>query len=225
MTEEQAQAQPQEAASSDAPEIARPFLLGRKVGMLQHFRPDGTVVGATIISAEPNTVTFVRTRERDGYAAVQIGYGALDEKRMPKPALGHLKGLSALRELREIRLDDVSGFERGQRIGVGRFTVGDKVDISGVSKGKGFQGPVHLHHFRTGPKTHGSDHWRRQGSVGAGTTPGRVLKGMRMARKMGVDRVTVKNLEVLRADAERGVLIIKGAIPGARNGVVLVRKA
>ncbi|OLC54640.1 MAG: 50S ribosomal protein L3 [Chloroflexi bacterium 13_1_40CM_4_68_4] len=193
--------------------------------MLQHFRPDGTVVGATIISAEPNVVTFVRTRERDGYAAVQIGYGAIAERRLTKPALGHIKGLSPLRVLREIRLDDVSGFERGQQIGVGRFAAGDKVDITGVSKGKGFQGPVHLHHFKTGPKTHGSDHYRRQGSVGAGTTPGRVLKGMRMARKMGVDRVTVQNLEILRSDAGRGVLIVKGAIPGARNGIVLVRKA
>ncbi|TMD60073.1 MAG: 50S ribosomal protein L3 [Chloroflexi bacterium] len=225
MTEEQAQSQTQQTASTDAPEIANPFLLGRKVGMLQHFRPDGTVVGATIISAEPNVVTFVRTRERDGYTAVQIGYGAIAERRMTRPALGHLKGLSPLRELREIRLDDVSGFERGQQIGVGRFAAGDKVHITGVSKGKGFQGPVHLHHFKTGPKTHGSDHYKRQGSVGAGTTPGRVLKGMRMARKMGVDRVTVKNLEILRSDADRGVLIVKGAIPGARNAIVLVRKA
>jgi large subunit ribosomal protein L3 len=225
VTDEQPQTQQSDATATEAPAIARPFLLGRKVGMLQHFREDGTVVGATIITAEQNVVTFVRTPARHGYAAVQVGYGATDEKRLAKPALGHLKGLSPLRELREIRLDDVSGFERGQQIGVGRFAAGDKVHITGVSKGKGFQGPVHLHHFKTGPKTHGSDHWRRQGSVGAGTTPGRVLKGMRMARKMGVDRVTVKNLEVLRSDAERGVLIIKGAIPGARNGIVLVRKA
>jgi large subunit ribosomal protein L3 len=225
VTEEQTQARTAEAASTDAPATARPFLLGRKVGMLQHFREDGTVVGATIVSAEPNVVTFVRTPERDGYSAVQIGYGSVAERRVPKPALGHLKGLSPLRVLREVRLDDIAGFERGQQVGVGRFAAGDKVDITGVSKGKGFQGPTHLHHFKTGPKTHGSDHWRRQGSVGAGTTPGRVLKGMRMARKMGVDRVTVKNLEVLRSDAERGVLIIKGAIPGARNGVVFVRKS
>jgi large subunit ribosomal protein L3 len=221
VTEEQNAA----VTSQDAPATARPFVLGRKVGMLQHFREDGTVVGATIISAEPNVITLVRTRERDGYTAIQIGYDARDEKRLTKPALGHLKGLSPLAELREIRLDDVSGFERGQRMNVGRFAPGDKVDITGVSKGKGFQGPTHLHHFKTGPKTHGSDHYKRQGSVGAGTTPGRVLRGMRMARKMGVDRVTVKNLEVLRSDAERGVLIIKGAIPGARNGIVFVRKS
>lgn len=214
-----------ETPRAEAPQVAHPFLLGRKVGMLQHFRDDGSVVAATVIRAEPNIVTLVRTRERDGYTAVQIGYGAIAERKLPKPALGHLKGLPALKVLREIRVDDVSGFERGQQIGVGRFGVGDKVDVTGISKGKGFQGPVHLHHFSRGPKTHGSDHFRRQGSVGAGTTPGRVFKGMRMAAHQGVDRVTVQNLEILRADSERGVLVIKGAVPGARNGVVLVRKA
>jgi large subunit ribosomal protein L3 len=224
-TEIQPEATPATAATAEAPQVANPFLLGRKVGMLQHFKEDGSVVAATVISAEPNIVTLVRTRERDGYTAVQIGYGALAERRATKPALGHLKGLPSLRVLREIRVDDVTGFERGQQIGVGRFGAGDKVDVSGISKGKGFQGPVHLHHFSRGPKSHGSDHLRRQGSVGAGTTPGRVLRGMRMARKAGDDRVTVKNLEVLRTDASRGVLIVKGAIPGARNGIVLVRKA
>ena len=212
-------------AAAEAPTVTHPFLLGRKVGMMQHFRQDGSVVAATVISAEPNIVTLVRTRERDGYAAVQIGYGKIAERKLTKPSLGHLKGLPPLRVLREIRVDDVSGFERGQQIGVGRFGNGDKVDVTGISKGKGFQGPVHLHHFSRGPKSHGSDHLRRQGSVGAGTTPGRVLRGMRMAAHQGVDRVTVKNLEVLRADADRGVLIIKGAVPGARNGIVLVRKA
>ena len=230
-----------------APALARPVLLGRKVGMLQHFREDGTVVAATVISTEANVVTQVRTPQRDGYAAIQIGYGRVragrgssahadartsqgepgrvPKHRMPKPALGHLKGLPPLKYLREVRLDDVSGFERGQEIGVERFTSGDKVHVTGISKGKGFQGPVHLHHFMRGPKTHGSDHHRRQGSVGAGTTPGRVLKGLRMASHQGVDRVTVKNLEVLRADADRGILLVKGAVPGARNGIVLVRKA
>lgn len=206
-------------------EMARPVLLGRKVGMLQHFKDDGTVVAATVISAEANVVTQVRTPERDGYAAIQIGYGRTPEKRLVKPERGHLKDLPLLKVLREVRLDDVTGFARGQEIGVERFSTGDRVHVTGISKGKGFQGPVHLHHFSRGPKTHGSDHHRRQGSVGAGTTPGRVLKGMRMASHQGVDRVTVKNLEVLRADSDRGILVVKGAIPGARNGVVLVRKA
>jgi large subunit ribosomal protein L3 len=208
-----------------APALAKPLILGRKLGMLQHFKSDGSVVAATVIAAEPNVVTYVRTRERDGYAAVQIGFGKAGEGELSKPENGHLKGLPSLRHLREIRLDDTSGFERGQEIGLDRFAPGDKVDVTGISKGKGFQGPVHLHHFRTGPRSHGSDHYRRQGSVGAGTSPGRVLKGMRMASHQGADRVTVKNLEILRADPERSLLVVAGAIPGARNGIVVVRKA
>lgn len=208
-----------------APEMAKPLLLGRKVGMFQHFRDDGTVVAATVIAAEPNVVTYVRTRERDGYSAVQIGFGRVDDHELTKPLRGHLKGLPALRHLREVRLDSTDGFAAGQQIGVDRFAPGDRVHVTGVSKGKGFQGPVHLHHFRTGPRSHGSDHYRRQGSVGSGTTPGRVLKGMRMASHQGTDRVTVKNLEILRSDPERAVLVIAGAVPGARNGIVMVRKA
>ena len=208
-----------------APAMTRPVILGRKLGMLQHFRADGSVVGATVIAAEPNVVTYVRTRERDGYAAVQIGFGRAKDGQLTKPFLGHLKDLPPLRHLREIRIDDVEGFAPGQEIGVDRFAPGDKVHITGISKGKGFQGPVHLHHFHTGPRSHGSDHYRRQGSVGSGTTPGRVLKGMRMASHQGVDRVTVKNLEILRADAERSLLVVAGAIPGGRNGIVMVRKA
>ncbi len=213
------------AAAGDAPKMTKPLILGRKLGMLQHFKQDGTVVGATVIAAEPNVVTYVRTRERDGYAAVQIGFGKAEESALSKPERGHLKGLPPLRHLREIRLDDTDGFAPGQEIGVDRFAPGDKVHVTGVSKGKGFQGPVHLHHFRTGPRSHGSDHYRRQGSVGSGTTPGRVLKGMRMAAHQGADRVTVKNLEILRADAERSLLVVAGAVPGARNGIVMVRKA
>jgi large subunit ribosomal protein L3 len=212
-------------ARAAAPQLPRPFLLGRKVGMMQHFREDGSIVAATVVRAEANVVTQVRTRERDGYTALQLGYGDVGERNLTKPRAGHLKGLSALGTLREFRVGDVSGFERGQEIGVDRFQGGDRVHVTGISKGKGFQGPVHLHHFKRGPKSHGSDHLRRQGSVGAGTTPGRLWKGLRMAAHQGVDRVTVKNLEVLRADAERGLLVIKGAIPGARNGIVIVRKA
>lgn len=218
-------AQAEATPRGDAPELGRPLILGRKVGMLQHFRDNGSVVAATVIATESNVVTQVRTSERDGYAAIQIGYGQVPESKLRRPALGHLRGLPPLRVLREVRLEDVDGFARGQTIGVERFAAGDRVHVTGVSKGKGFQGPVHLHHFTRGPKSHGSDHLRRQGSVGAGTTPGRVWKGMRMARKAGVDRVTVKNLEVLRADPERGLLVLKGAVPGARNSIVLVRKA
>jgi large subunit ribosomal protein L3 len=213
-----------ESAGGPAP-LEKPVILGRKLGMLQHFRPDGSVVAATVIAAEANVVTQVRTRERDGYAAIQIGFGRSDPKRLTKPALGHLKATRPLKHLREVRVQDVGGFTPGQEIGVDRFAPGDKVHVSGVSKGKGFQGPVHRHHFSRGPKSHGSDHLRRQGSVGSGTTPGRVLKGLRMAGHQGVDRVTVKNLEILLADPERSLLVIAGAVPGARNAIVTVRKA
>jgi len=211
---------------AQAPDMARPMILGRKIGMLQHFRPDGSAVAATVIAAEPNVVTMVRTKARDGYTAVQIGYGTVDKKKLSRPELGHLAASGAvLQHLSEIRVDDVDGFAAGQSLGVERFQVGDKVHVVGMSKGKGFQGPVHLHHFSRGPKSHGSDHLRRQGSVGSGTTPGRVWKGLRMAAHQGAARITVKNLEILRADADRSLLIIAGAVPGARNGIVMVRKA
>ncbi|GAC1699233.1 MAG: 50S ribosomal protein L3 [Candidatus Limnocylindrales bacterium] len=213
-------------AGAQAPDLARPMILGRKIGMLQHFRPDGSAVAATVIAAEPNVVTMVRTQARDGYTAVQIGYGTVDKKKLSKPELGHLAASGAVvQHLSEIRVDDVEGFAAGQSLGVERFQVGDKVHVVGMSKGKGFQGPVHLHHFSRGPKSHGSDHLRRQGSVGSGTTPGRVWKGLRMAAHQGADRVTVRNLEILRADADRSLLVIAGAVPGGRNGIVMVRKA
>ncbi len=233
MTDETNVAETTEAARGDetprgeqAPDIGKPLMLGRKIGMLQHFRPDGSAVAATVIAAEPNVVTAVRTKERDGYTGLQLGYGTVDKKKLQKARLGHLKESGAVvQHLREVRLDSVDGFKTGQAIGVERFQPGDKVDVVGVSKGKGFQGPVHLHHFSRGPKSHGSDHLRRQGSVGSGTTPGRVWKGLRMAGHQGANKVTVKNLEILRADVDRSLLVIAGAVPGARNGIVVVRKA
>jgi large subunit ribosomal protein L3 len=226
-TEAVAESRGDESPRGDqAPDVAKPLMLGRKIGMLQHFRADGSAVAATVIAAEPNVVTAVRTKERDGYAGIQIGYGAVGKKKLQKARIGHLKESGTLvQHLREIRLESVDGFKPGQAIGVERFQPGDKVDVIGVSKGKGFQGPVHLHHFSRGPKSHGSDHLRRQGSVGSGTTPGRVWKGLRMAAHQGANRVTVKNLEILRADADRSLLVIAGAVPGARNGIVMVRKA
>jgi large subunit ribosomal protein L3 len=225
-TEQQEETGAETARGEQAPDVAKPLILGRKIGMLQHFRADGSAVAATVISAEANVVTAVRTKERDGYAGIQIGYGTVDKKKLQKARLGHLKASGAsVQHLREIRLDSVDGFKPGQAIGVERFQAGDKVDVIGVSKGKGFQGPVHLHHFSRGPKSHGSDHLRRQGSVGSGTTPGRVWKGLRMAAHQGAAKITVKNLEILRADADRSLLVIAGAVPGARNAIVMVRKA
>jgi len=230
MSEEKAEATTDETetteTNADAPKMAKPLILGRKVGMLQHFKEDGSVVAATVIAVESNLVTAVMTAERNGYAAVQIGFGVMKkESKMSKGERGHLGDLPPLKHLREVRVDDVTGFAKGQRIGAGTFAMGDKVNVTGTSKGKGFQGPVHLHHFTRGPKSHGSDHLRRQGSVGSGTTPGRVLKGLRMAAHQGVDRVTVKNLEVLRADGERSLLVLSGAVPGPKNAIVMVRKA
>jgi large subunit ribosomal protein L3 len=213
-----------EDARGEAPALKKPLILGRKIGMLQMFKDDGSAVAATVISTEQNLVTYVRTKEKDGYAAVQIGFGEVAEKKMTKGERGHLKDLPALKYLREVRVDDAAGFSAGQRIDVTRFAPGDKVNVTGTSKGKGFQGPVHLHHFTRGPKSHGSDHLRRQGSVGSGTTPGRVLKGLRMAARQGNDRVTVKNLEVIRADSERRLLVLSGAVPGPKNAIVMVRK-
>jgi large subunit ribosomal protein L3 len=225
MSDETKDQEEQASAQAAAPGMAKPVLLGRKLGMLQHFKEDGSVVAATVIAAEANVITQVRTKERDGYSAIQLGFGRAKKERLTRPALGHLKDLPPLRHLREVRLEDVAGFATGQEIGVDRFAAGDRVHVSGISKGKGFQGPVHLHHFTRGPKSHGSDHLRRQGSVGAGTTPGRVLRGLRMAARQGADRVTVRNLEILRSDPARAVLVIAGAVPGGRNGIVMVRKA
>jgi len=225
MADETAEKTEETTESSEAPKMAKPMLLGRKLGMLQHFKEDGSVVAATVIAVESNVVTAVRTKEKNGYAAVQLGFGEIKEKKMSKGERGHLKDLPPLKHLRELRVDDVTGFAKGQRLGPAVFAAGDKVHVTGISKGKGFQGPVHLHHFTRGPKSHGSDHLRRQGAVGSGTTPGRVLKGLRMAAHQGVDRVTVKNLEVLKSDGARSLLVLSGAVPGPRNAIVMVRKA
>ncbi|MHB1133424.1 MAG: 50S ribosomal protein L3 [Chloroflexota bacterium] len=199
-------------------------LLGRKVGMTQVFSAEGQVRPATVIEVGPCVVTQVRTMDKDGYEAVQIGFG--DGKRITKPERGHLKGLTPLRHLREVQAADVSQYTVGQQLDVSLFGEGDLVDVIGMSKGRGFAGVVKRHHFRGGPKTHGqSDRERAPGSNGAGTTPGRVLKGSRRAGHMGAERVTVQNLEVLQADPERNLLLLKGSVPGAKEGLLLVRKA
>jgi large subunit ribosomal protein L3 len=198
-------------------------VLGRKVGMTSVFAEDGTIVPVSVLSVEPNTVTLVRTAERDGYTAVQVGAGT--RRRLTKPRLGQLKGLPRVRDVREFRVEDTSPYSVGQTLDVSLFTAGEAVDITGVSKGKGFAGTIKRHHFRRGPETHGSDSHRAPGSIGGGTTPGKVLKGTGMAGRMGGDRVTVRKATVVRADAERNVLLVKGPVPGARNALVLVRKA
>jgi large subunit ribosomal protein L3 len=199
-------------------------LIGRKRGMTQLFQPDGTMVAVSVLEVAPNVVTRVRTAERDGYLAVQLG---TDEKeKLSKPRAGQLGDLPSLGTLREFRVDDASGYEVGQTLAIGDvFADGDLVDVTGVSKGKGFAGHVKRHNFGRGPTTHGSDHHREPGSIGPGTTPGRVYKGVRMAGHMGDERVTTKKVQVVRADGEKNLLMLRGSLPGARGSLILVKKA
>jgi large subunit ribosomal protein L3 len=200
-------------------------LIGRKVGMTQIFQADGTMIPVSVVAVEPNTVTRLRTPERDGYTAVQLGIE--ESSKLTKPELGQLKSLPKVGVIREFRLEgkDDTEYTVGQKLDVTLFAAGDIIDVTGVSKGKGFSGHIKRHHFKRGPKTHGSDHHRAPGSIGPGTTPGRVYKGMRMAGHMGDERATVKKLRVVRADAERNLLLVKGSVPGAPNALILVKKA
>ncbi|HEX2172719.1 MAG TPA: 50S ribosomal protein L3 [Dehalococcoidia bacterium] len=200
-------------------------LLGRKIGMTQVYREDGSVVGVTAIEAGPCIVTQVKTPESDGYTAVQVGFG--HKRRLNGPERGHAKGLGNFRWLREFKMlgDDLLP-QVGEKIDASLFEAGDRVDVVGISKGKGFAGGVKRHHFRGGPKTHGqSDRHRAPGSIGAGTTPGRVLKGTRMAGHMGAERVTVPNLEIVASDPARNLILIHGAVPGGKNGLVMIKRA
>ena len=191
--------------------------------MTQRFSEDGTLHAVTVIQAGPCTVVQVKTSERDGYQAVQIGFDKA--KRLNKPKQGHLKNLGEFRHLREVSSKDPSGIEEGTTIDVSIFEAGEKVDVIGKSKGKGFAGVVKRYHFAGGPKTHGqSDRHRAPGSVGAGTTPGRVTKGFKMAGHMGNERVTSQNLVVMETDPERNLLLLRGAVPGPQNGLVLIKK-
>ena len=199
-------------------------IIGKKLGMTQIFRESGQAEAVTAIEAGPCTVIQVKTAAKEGYSAVQLGFG--QAKRLKSPQRGHLKGLGEFRYLREFRVDDAEAVEVGDKIDVSLFKEGDLVDVTGVSKSKGFAGVVKRHGFAGGPKTHGqSDRHRAAGSIGATTSPGRVLKGTRMAGHMGNDRVTVRHLEVFEADPERNLLLVKGAVPGNRNGLLLIRKS
>jgi large subunit ribosomal protein L3 len=195
--------------------------------MTRIFADDGSVVPVSVIEATPNTITRIRDEAKDGYAALQLGAGTA--RRATKPVAGqftHLdKELQRPRDVREVRVDSTEGYEVGQQMGVDVFEAGELVDVIGVSKGHGFTGVIARHNFKRGPKTHGSDHHRAPGSIGAGTYPGRVWKGTRMAGHQGNERVTVKKLKVVRVDPERNLILVKGAVPGARNGLLLVQKA
>ena len=198
------------------------LLIGKKLEMSQKFREDGTVVPVTLVLAPVSHVVQVKTAENDGYVSVQIGSFA--KKRLNKPEKGHLKDLPSYGRLREYRLEAVdANLEKGKELNVEQFVVGDKVEVTGTSKGRGFQGVVRRHGFKCGPRSHGhEDQQRMGGSIGAQGV-GKVLKGYRMPGHMGNDRVTVKNLEIIEVDKEKNILAIKGALPGARNGFLYIK--
>ncbi len=198
--------------------------LGKKIGMTQVFRENGNVVPVTLIEAGPCVITQVKTEETDGYSAVQLGYG--EKKRPNKPMQGHFRQSRASRYVREVKADDPSEFSVGQTLGVDIFSEGEKVDIIGRSKGRGFAGTMKRHGFGGGPRTHGqSDRARAPGSIGGGTTPGKVFKGLKMAGHMGDRRITVKGLEIVGVDTDRNILMVKGGIPGAPNSLIQIRRA
>jgi large subunit ribosomal protein L3 len=202
-------------------------LLGRKIGMTQIFNEKGEVIPVTVIQVGPCVVTQIRTHERDGYEAVQVGFEEIPARKLTKPQQGHLAGAQMLvRHLREFAADDISAHTVGDVLGPDLFQVGQKIDISGTSKGRGFAGVVRRHGFRGGPRTHGqSDRLRAPGSIGGGTMPSKVWKGQRMAGRMGNKRVTVQNLEVVDILPDRQVLLVRGAVPGPRNGLIHIRRA
>jgi large subunit ribosomal protein L3 len=199
-------------------------IVGKKIGMTQVFQEDGTRVPVTVIEAEPNTVTAVRAADRDGYAAVQVAAIPVEERKLSKPELGHLKkaGAPASQVVVEFR-DEAPEAQIGEQLSVDQFEAGDRVKVSGVGIGKGFQGTIKRHNFGRGPMTHGSHNIRAPGSIGAAADPSRVFKGVRMPGRMGGKRVTQRGLEVVEVDAERNLLLIRGAVPGPKGGTVEVR--
>jgi large subunit ribosomal protein L3 len=202
-------------------------MLGRKVGMMQVFTERGETVPVTVIAAGPCVVTQIRTADTDGYEAVQIGFEEIPARKLTKPQQGHLKAAGTLlRYLREFKADNITEHKPGDVVSVAQFEAGQKVDVSGNSKGHGFTGVVKRWGFRGGPKTHGqSDRHRAPGSIGAGTTPGRVWKGQKMAGRTGNKRITVQNLEIVEVLADRNLILVKGSVPGARNALLQIRRA
>lgn len=202
-------------------------IIGRKLGMTQVFEQGGIATGVTVIEAGPCVITQVKTVDRDGYNAVQLGFQETEDKKLSQSERGHLrkKKLPLVKHLQEVRTDGES-YKLGDRVDVTMFNAGDIIDVIGTSKGKGFAGVMKRHNFHGGSRTHGqSDRSRHPGSIGPGSTPGRVFKGLKMAGHMGHARVTVQNLRVVSVDAERNLLLVKGAVPGPTEGMLIVRKA
>lgn len=202
-------------------------LVGRKIGMTQMFDETGLVIPVTVIEVESNVITQVKTVEKEGYNALQVGYGQVSEKNINKPQKGHLDkaGVAPKRNLQEFRVESTEGFTAGQEIKADLFKAGDKVDVSGISKGKGFQGVIKRHNQSRGPMAHGSRYHRRPGSMGAASFPSRVFKGKNLPGHMGNVNVTIQNLEVVKVDVERNLLIVKGAVPGPKKALLTINES
>ena len=201
-------------------------ILGGKIGMTQIFTEAGEVVPVTVVEAGPVVVTQVKTIENDGYNAVQVGFVDAKEKSLNKPQKGHLAAANTLKKhLKEFRVESVDAYTVGQEIKADVFAAGEMIDVTGISKGKGFQGPIKRHGQSRGPESHGSRYHRRPGSMGACSYPGRVFKNKKLAGHMGSVKVTVQNLEVVRVDADKNFILVKGAIPGAKGSVVTLKEA
>lgn len=201
-------------------------ILGKKLGMTQIFTEEGIVVPVTVVEAGPNVVTQVKTVEKDGYNAIQVGFEDAKEKSLNKPQKGHLAAANVLKKhLKEFRVDAVEEFTVGQEIKADLFAAGEKIDVTGTSKGKGFQGPIKRHGQSRGPESHGSRYHRRPGSMGACSFPGRVFKNKKLAGHMGSVKVTVQNLEVVRVDVDKNLILVKGAIPGPKGSMVTIKEA
>lgn len=198
-------------------------IIGKKLGMSQIYSKNGEVIPVTVIQAGPCTVTQVKTKDRDGYEAVQLGFE--EAKKLNSPLKGHLKDLGNFKHLSEVKALEIENISRGMKVGVDIFKEGEKINITGTSKGKGFAGGVKLHHFHGGPKTHGqSDRHRGPGSIGSTTYPGRVWKGLRMAAHMGNKTVTQRNLVVVKIEPSQNLLLVRGAVPGHKNALLVIKK-
>lgn len=202
-------------------------ILGKKIGMTSVFSSVGEMIPVTVLQAGPCVVTQVKTGDNDGYTAVQLGFDEIPDKKLNKPRAGHLKKTTekGFRVLREFRTDGADAHEPGAQLDVTMFSIGDKVNVSGISKGRGFQGTVKRHQFARGPETHGCRNHRKPGSIGNSAWPAKVIKGKKMPGHMGVDRKTIKNLTIVDIRADQNIILVKGAIPGWKTGIVEIRKA
>ena len=214
--------------SKETPETELPFIIGTKVGMTQIFSSNGTVYPVSVIQAGPCTVTQIKTSKTDGYNSVQLGYGSKKESKTNKSLLGHFKksGSDSKKHLKEFRYEKSSSIDLGTEVFIDQFNIGDMLNITGISKGKGFAGHMKRHNFSGGRASHGKNSvMRKAGSIGAGTSPGRVWKGTRMAGRMGTDKVTVKNLELIKVDSEKNLLFVSGSIPGPNKNIIYISRA